>query len=176
VTERDSQRGGDPIGDLQRWLMRSGARSLTKDITAPVRRALGQEPSGKRADVWETATTRPLRDQEAPECAWCPVCRAARRLRESRQGSQGSPLAGAGDALASVVQEAYSAFESVMRPPQHPHPQDRPSAAYRSSAASGPTAPAGPAASARRPRSTASSWSDATDPSGEAGRVPDDRH
>jgi hypothetical protein len=162
VTERDSQRGGDPIGDLQRWLMRSGARSLSKDLTAPVRRALGQEPSGKRADVWETATTRPLRDEEAPECAWCPVCRAARRLRESRQGSPGSPLAGAGDALASVVQEAYSAFESVMRPPpQRPHPQDRPSAPSGSSAASGPTA---------------SSWSDATDPSGEAGRVPDDRH
>ena len=152
MTERDSQRSGDPIGDLQRWLMRSGARSLTKDLTAPVRRALGQEPSGKRADVWETATTRPLRDEEAPECAWCPVCRAARRLRESRQGSQGSPLAGAGDALASVV----------VRPPQYPRPQDRPSA------------PSG--SSARRPRSTASSWSDATDPSGEAGRVPDDRH
>ena len=94
MTDRDSQPGGDPLGDLQRWLLRSGARSITKDLTAPVRRAIGQESSGKRADVWETATTRPLRDEEAPECAWCPVCRAARRLRESRQGAQGSPLSG----------------------------------------------------------------------------------
>ncbi len=155
MTERDSQPGGDPIGDLQRWLMRSGARSISKDLTGQVRRALGQESSGKRADVWDVATTRPARDEEAPECAWCPVCRAARRLRESRQGSQGSPLAGAGDALASVVQEAYSAFEAVMRAPQHAHPQDR---------------PAGPAGAAR------SSWADAADPPGEAGRVPDDRH
>jgi len=162
VTERDSQPGGDPIGDLQWWLMRSGARSLTRDLTAPVRRALGQEPSGKQADVWETATTRPLREEEAPECAWCPVCRAARKLRESRQAGQGSPLAGVGDALASVVQEAYSAFEAVMRPPPpHTHPQDRPT---------GPSRPAG------RSGSSAGSWSDATDPSGEAGRVPDDRH
>ena len=157
MTDRDSQPGGDPLGDLQRWLMRSGARSITKDLTAPVRRAIGQESSGKRADVWETATTRPLRDEEAPECAWCPVCRAARRLRQSRQGAQGSPLSGAGDALASVVQEAYSAFEAVMKAPQpshprHPHPQDR---------------AAGPAASA---------WSDAADPWGDTGRAPDDRH
>ena len=125
MTERDSQPGGDPIGDLQRWLMRSGARGLTKDLTGQVRRALGQESSAKRADVWDTATTRPIRDEEAPECAWCPVCRAARRLRESRQSGQGSPVAAAGDALASVLQEAYSAFEEVMKAPQHTYPQDR---------------------------------------------------
>jgi hypothetical protein len=116
VTERDT--GPDPLGDLQRWLMRTGARSMTKDLTAPVRRALGQDRSS--ADVWDTATNRPVED-EAPECAWCPVCRAARRLRESRQGGSGagfgSGLAGAGDALASVVQEAYSAFESAMKAP-----------------------------------------------------------
>jgi hypothetical protein len=121
VTERDT--GPDPLGDLQRWLMRTGARSMTKELTAPVRRALGQDRPP--ADVWDTATNRPVED-EAPECAWCPVCRAARRLRETRQGSGssggsgglfGSQLAGAGDALASVVQEAYSAFESAMKAP-----------------------------------------------------------
>ncbi len=143
MTERDSQPGGDPIGDLQRWLMRSGARGLTKDLTGQVRRALGQESSAKRADVWDTATTRPIRDEEAPECAWCPVCRAARRLRESRQSGQGSPVAAAGDALASVLQEAYSAFEEVMKAPQHTYPQDR---------------HGGPAEPAR------GSWSDAADP------------
>ena len=125
MTERDS--GPDPLGDLQRWLMRTGARSMTKDLTAPVRRALGQDRPP--ADVWDTATNRPVED-EAPECAWCPVCRAARRLRESRQGAGGSGggfgLAGAGDALASVVQEAYSAFESAMKAP--PASSQRPSA------------------------------------------------
>jgi hypothetical protein len=114
VTERDT--GPDPLGDLQRWLMRTGARSVTKDITGQMRRALGQDRPN--ADVWDTATNRPVED-ESPECAWCPVCRAARRLRESRQangtGGLGSHLAGAGDALASVVQEAYSAFESAMK-------------------------------------------------------------
>ena len=114
MTERDT--GPDPLGDLQRWLMRTGARSVTKEMTGQVRRALGQDrPS---ADVWDTATNRP--EDEAPECAWCPVCRAARRMRE-RQGAGttglGSTLTGASDALASVVQEAYSAFESAMKAP-----------------------------------------------------------
>ena len=118
MTERDG--GGDPLGDFQRWLMRTGARSVTKDLTGQMRRALGQDQP--KADVWDTATNRPLAEDEAPECAWCPVCRAARRLRESRQGSStgsgiGSQLAGAGDALAAVVQEAYSAFESAMKAP-----------------------------------------------------------
>lgn len=142
MTERDT--GPDPLGDLQRWLMRTGARSVTKDISSRTRRALGQDRP--QADVWDTATNRPLAEDEAPECAWCPVCRAARRLRESRQGSStgtgsgiGSQLAGAGDALAAVVQEAYSAFESAMKPP---------------SSAPGP--------------SSSHHWED-------AGRVPDDR-
>ena len=124
MTERDT--GPDPLGDLQRWLMRTGARSVSKDISSRTRRALGQDRP--QADVWDTATNRPLADDEAPECAWCPVCRAARRLRESRQGSStgtgsgiGSQLAGAGDALAAVVQEAYSAFESAMKPPSSAH-------------------------------------------------------
>jgi hypothetical protein len=116
VTERDT--GPDPLGDLQRWLMRTGARSMTKDLTAPVRRALGQDRPP--ADVWDTATNRPVED-EAPECAWCPVCRAARRMRESRQGASGF-----GGGLASVVQEAYSAFESAMKVP--PASSTRPSA------------------------------------------------
>ena len=153
MTERDS--GGDPLGDLQRWLMRTGARSVTKDLTSRTRRALGQDQT--KADVWDTATNRPVAEDEAPECAWCPVCRAARRLRETRQGSSpgpglGSQLAGAGDALASVVQEAYSAFESAMKAP--PASDER---GTSGSAGSGPsrTRPADP-------------WEDAS-------RDPDDR-
>jgi hypothetical protein len=123
VTERDGggdPRGGDPLGDFQRWLMKAGARSVTKDLTGRVRGGVRGAIGGDRpkADVWDTATNLPL--DEAPECAWCPVCRAARRMRENRQGTGaglGSQLAGAGDALASVVQEAYSAFESAMKPP-----------------------------------------------------------
>jgi hypothetical protein len=153
VTERDS--GGDPLGDLQRWLMRTGARSVTKDLTSRTRRALGQDQT--KADVWDTATNRPLAEDEAPECAWCPVCRAARRLRETRQGSSAgsglsSQLAGAGDALASVVQEAYSAFESAMKAP--PAGDGR-----------GPSGPASSGPSRTRP---ADPWEDAS-------RDPDDR-
>ena len=153
MTERDT--GPDPLGDLQRWLMRTGARSVTKDLTGQMRRALGQDQP--KADVWDTATNRPLPEDEAPECAWCPVCRAARRLRETRQGSSAgsglsSQLAGAGDALASVVQEAYSAFESAMKAP---------------SASSG-TASSGPTTTGPTTTGPADPWKDAS-------RGPDDR-
>lgn len=159
MTERDS--GGDPLGDLQRWLMRTGARSVTKDLTSRTRRALGQDQT--KADVWDTATNRPLAEDEAPECAWCPVCRAARRLRETRQGASsssglGSQLAGAGDALASVVQEAYSAFESAMKAP--PASDER--------GPSGPSGPSGPAGSGSSRKRPADPWEDAS-------RDPDDR-
>jgi hypothetical protein len=142
VTERDT--GPDPLGDLQRWLMRTGARSVTKEMTGSVRRALGQDRPA--ADVWDTATNVPI--DEAPECAWCPVCRAARRMRERQGGTGsglGSTLTGASDALASVVQEAYSAFESAMKAP--------------------PSRPSSSGPSSSRPSSR---WED-------AGRDPDDR-
>ena len=106
-----TERGQDPLGDLQRWLMRTGARSVSREMTGSVRRALGQDRPA--ADVWDTATNRP--EDEAPECAWCPVCRAARLMRERQGTGLGSTLTGASDALASVVQEAYTAFESAMK-------------------------------------------------------------
>ena len=163
MTERDS--GGDPLGDLQRWLMRTGARSVTKDLTSRTRRALGQDQT--KADVWDTATNRPLAEDEAPECAWCPVCRAARRLRETRQGSSAgsglsSQLAGAGDALASVVQEAYSAFESAMKAP--PAGDGR-----------GPSGPASPGHGPSGPASSGPSRTRPADPWEDASRDPDDR-
>ncbi|MBV9795672.1 MAG: hypothetical protein JO016_17230 [Actinobacteria bacterium] len=160
MTERDG--GGDPLGDFQRWLMKAGARSVTKDLTGRVRGgvrgALGQAPA--KADVWDTATNLPLVDDEAPECAWCPVCRAARQLRRNRGQAPGfsSQLAGAGDALASVVAEAYSAFESAMKPPAGPASRtSRPGATPHGTGKTGPnrTGPADP-------------WEDAS-------RDPDDR-
>jgi len=123
VTERDGQ--PDPVGDFQRWLMRSGARSLGKDLTGQLRRTLGGD-RGHQSDVWDVATTR-ADEGEAPECAWCPVCRAARRLRQSREtGGLGAQLSGAGDTLAAVVQEAYSAFEAAMKVPPHQSPPPDP--------------------------------------------------
>jgi hypothetical protein len=155
VTERDggADRGGDPLGDFQRWLMKAGARSVTKDLTGRVRGGVRGAIGGGRptTDVWDTATNLPL--DEAPECAWCPVCRAARRMRENRQGpgaGLGSQLAGAGDALASVVQEAYSAFESAMKPPpaggtHHSGPpssgSSRPGTGHTGPTTTGPTDP-----------------------------------
>ena len=150
VTERDG--GGDPLGDFQRWLMRTGARSVTKDLTGQMRRAIGQDQP--KADVWDTATNRPLPEDEAPECAWCPVCRAARRMRESRQGASGF-----GGGLASVVQEAYSAFESAMTPPST-------GSRTSSSGPAGSPGPAGPSGPAR-PARPADPWEDAS-------RDPDD--
>ena len=69
---------GDLIGDFQRWLLRSGARGMSRELADQVRAALGKNQS--TGDVWETATTHPV-PAEAPECAWCPLCRAARIVR-----------------------------------------------------------------------------------------------
>lgn len=104
MTER--QPGSDPIGELQRWLVRSGARSVTRQLGDQVRTALG---GSTRGDVWENATA----DYEAPECQWCPICRARRRLRDSGPGLS-STVAAAGDAVSVVLQDAAAAFEAAV--------------------------------------------------------------
>jgi hypothetical protein len=145
--------------------MRSGARGVGKELTGQIRRVLGQGGAGqhggsRRADVWEAATTRSGDDSgEAPECAWCPVCRAARRLRQSGPGL-GTHIAEAGDALAAVVQEAYSAFEAAMKAQQPGAAQEPPAAPQEPSAAESP----GAGSQAPRPR-----------PAEDTGRAPDDR-
>ena len=108
MTQQPRQPGTDLIGEFQRWLVRSGARGVSRGVGGQIRSALGRSEGS--ADVWERAT-RPPQD-EAPECAWCPVCRAARRIRESGP-AVGGQLAGAGDVVAAAVQEAMSAFEAV---------------------------------------------------------------
>ncbi len=105
MTER--QPGSDPISELQRWLVRSGARSVTRQLGDQVRTALGG--GNTHGDVWESATA----DHEAPECQWCPICRARRRLRESGPGISSS-LAAAGDAVSVVLQDAAAAFEAAV--------------------------------------------------------------
>jgi hypothetical protein len=118
-----SEPARDPIGDFQRWLMKAGARSLSRDVANRVRATLGGGASAnKHASVWETATTEPPGD-EPPECQWCPICRAARRYRDS--GSTGTPdlgtqLAGVTDVLAGFTKDAFSLFEAAVRNPQRP--------------------------------------------------------
>ena len=109
MTQQPRDSGPDPIGDFQRWLVRSGARSVRKEVGGHLRSVLGLgEPGG---DVWESATSAP--PDEAPECAWCPVCRAARVLRESGPGVT-SQVAAASDALAGLVHDALSVVESAL--------------------------------------------------------------
>ena len=109
MTEEPSRSGQDPIGDFQRWLVRSGARSVSREVSDQIRSALGV--GGGPADVWAKATAPPA--DEAPECAWCPVCRAARVLRETGPGV-GSQVAAAGEAVTVLVQDALSVFESAL--------------------------------------------------------------
>ena len=106
MTER--QPGSDPIGELQRWLVRSGARSVSRQLGDQVRTVLGGSSSA-HGDVWESATA----DHEAPECQWCPICRARRRLRESGPGLS-STFSAAGDAVSVVLQDAAAAFEAAV--------------------------------------------------------------
>ena len=110
-----SQPARDPLGDFQRWLMKAGARSLSREVATRVRTTLGGGASAnKHASVWETATTEPPGD-EPPECQWCPVCQAARAARVGGASGLGAALSGAGTVLSSVVQDAFSAFEQVMK-------------------------------------------------------------
>jgi hypothetical protein len=105
--------GSDIWTDVQRWFIRSSAKSMRREIGGQVRKSFG----GGRADnsdPWNTATTEaPSAEGEAPECQWCPICRAARRMRESNPGLSGQ-ISGAGDAVASAVQEAIKAFDSLL--------------------------------------------------------------
>jgi hypothetical protein len=101
------------LSDFQRWLIRSGARNVRREIGGQVRRTLG----GGRADtgdIWDMATSEiPPEVGESPECQWCPVCRAARAMRESNPGLS-DHLSTAGDVVSSAVQEAFKAFDSVL--------------------------------------------------------------
>lgn len=109
-----TQPGNDPIGDFQRWLMKAGARSLGREVAGKVKSTMGG--AAKSSDVWDTATTEPPGD-EPPECEWCPICRAARRYRDSSGTSAGlsSQLAGVGDTLAGLAQDAFGLFEAAIR-------------------------------------------------------------
>jgi hypothetical protein len=110
---QQADRDTDLIGDVQRWLIRSGARNMRRELEDQVRRTLGGQRQG-RADVWDVATTEiPPEVGASPECQWCPICRAARRMRDAGPGVAG-PLSGAGEAVATVVQDAIGALDSLL--------------------------------------------------------------
>jgi hypothetical protein len=123
---RGASRGSDPVADFQRWLMKAGARSLSREVADRVRTTIGGGASAnKHASVWETATTEPPGD-EPPECQWCPICRAARAARAGNAGGLGASLANAGGLLASVVQDAFSAVGEAMKTQDQNHSTERP--------------------------------------------------
>ena len=120
---RGASRGSDPVADFQRWLMKAGARSMANQVANQVKRTIGADRRDS-GDVWDTATNEPP-PTEPPECQWCPVCQAARAARTGSAGSLGASLANAGGVLASVVQDAFSAFEQVMKTQDQNHSTER---------------------------------------------------
>jgi len=117
-------RPGDPVADFQRWLMKAGARSMANQVADQVKRTLGTERRDS-GDVWDTATNE-LPPSESPECQWCPVCQAARAARLGSGSGLGAQLASAGGVLASVVQDAFSAFEQAMKTQDQNRSAERP--------------------------------------------------
>ena len=147
MTNDSRQQGNDPVGDFQRWLMRSGARGLGKEVRGNIRKTFGYGDTG-RDDVWGSATSEPEGGEHPPECEWCPLCRAARKMKDSGPGLS-SHLSSAGDAFASVMREAVDAFEAVIATgtgPRRPPADANPGTAEPADAAVvAETADAGPA-------------------------------
>ncbi|HEY2641841.1 MAG TPA: hypothetical protein VGI66_18370 [Streptosporangiaceae bacterium] len=86
---------------------------MRKEIGGQVRKTFsgGRKES---VDTWDAATTEiPPEVGESPECQWCPICRAARQFRDSGPGI-GGHLSGAGNVVASAVQDAFNAFDAVL--------------------------------------------------------------
>ncbi|MHB1432814.1 MAG: hypothetical protein ACYCVZ_11940, partial [Streptosporangiaceae bacterium] len=79
VADSWERRAADLAGEVQRWLIRTSARSMRDELGGQVRKAFGARDADPTGDIWSTATTEPPgAADEPPECAWCPVCRAAR--------------------------------------------------------------------------------------------------
>ena len=110
---RGPSRPSDPVADFQRWLMKAGARGMANQVADQVKRTIGSERRDKGV-VWDTATNE-VPPNEAPECQWCPVCQAARAARLGGTSGLGAALSGAGTVLSTVVQDAFSVFEQVMK-------------------------------------------------------------
>jgi hypothetical protein len=147
VTQDSRPQGSDPVGDFQRWLMRSGARGFGREMRGNIRKTFGSGQAS-REDVWESATNEPEGGGEPPECEWCPLCRAARKMRDSGPGL-GSHLSSAGGLFASVLQDAVSAFEAVVA--TGPGAGPSPAGTAASSPPGSPGAPGEPPATTGEP-------------------------
>jgi hypothetical protein len=128
------RRAADLANDVQRWLIKSSARSMRDELGDQVKKAFRSSGSGSNAeDVWSTATTEPPDYlYQAPECAWCPVCRAARRLAQAQSqvpagaaakpgessrtaGTRTSPAwAGASDVLVGAARDALAGLDAIL--------------------------------------------------------------
>jgi len=143
---RQGAPGTDLFGELQRWFIRQSAKNMRRELTGQVRRSLGGGRTEK-TDVWDTVTHEiPPEVGESPECQWCPICRAARQMRDSGPGL-GGQLTGAGTAVASAVQDAIGALDSLLSRGSGASPAERgaPGAADRRAGTTGPAGTAGPA-------------------------------
>jgi hypothetical protein len=166
--------GNDLIGEFQRWLLRFGARGMSREVGDQIRAALGRNQA--TGDVWGTATADPA-PAEAPECAWCPLCRAARLVREAKPGRD-TNVAAVGDALATVVQDAVSVLDAALAATgrgaagngRQSGPARRPATGQAASAGPAPARGGDGAVVAPGPGDQA-----APEPPGESPREPDDR-
>jgi hypothetical protein len=145
------QRAAGLAGEMQRWLIKSSAKSVRDEFGGQVRKAFRGSDS-KHADSWATATNEPPdAADEPPECAWCPVCRAARRIARARpaaDGSGGPRLSDAADVVASAVRDALAGLDALLSyRPTGPVAEPGEPAAARPDAQS----PAGPPAPAAGP-------------------------
>jgi hypothetical protein len=157
---RGQSRPSDPVADFQRWLMKAGARSMANQVADQVKRTIGAERRNS-GDVWDTATNEPP-PTEAPECQWCPICQAARAARLGGAGGLGAALSGASTVVSTVVQDAFSAFEQVMKVQEQNRSAER-AGTPRPSASAPETGAPRPSASApetRAPRPSASAPED----------------
>ena len=112
------QPGSDPFGDFQRWLMKAGARSITRDVADRVKSTIG----GGRAKRTPTSGTTATTDRPDRRAAGVPVVpdlpgRAqvpglGRVLGRVQRAS--SPALR--DALAGLTRDAFSLFDAACGP------------------------------------------------------------
>ena len=115
------RRAAGLASEMQRWLIRTSAKSMRDEFSGQVRGQVRKALRGsdsKPADSWATATSEPPdAADEAPECAWCPVCRAARRMARARSagnGGGGQGLSDAADVMAGAVRDALAGIDSIL--------------------------------------------------------------
>ncbi|HEY1617921.1 MAG TPA: hypothetical protein VGG25_09910 [Streptosporangiaceae bacterium] len=112
---RPEQFSTELLSGVQRWLIKSSAKTMRREIEGQVRKTLTGSREQRSSDAWGTATTEPPPGVgEAPECTWCPICQAARRMREPGPGGRGSRFSGVSEAVSAAVQDAVGVLDGVL--------------------------------------------------------------